>query len=42
VKGLRLEISREKPGQQREAFARLSGEDIDRLWRTAPPRMPTR
>jgi hypothetical protein len=42
VKGLRLEISLEKPGQQREDFARLSGEDIDRLWRTAPPRMPTR
>ncbi len=42
LQGLSLEISLEKPGQQREAFARLSGEDIDRLWRTAPPRMPTR
>ena len=42
LQGLSLEISLEKPGQQREAFARLSGEDIDRLWRTAPPLMPTR
>jgi hypothetical protein len=37
-----LEISLEKPGQQREDFARPSGDDIDRLWRTAPPRMPAR
>jgi hypothetical protein len=37
-----LEISLEKPGQQREDFARLGGDDIVLLWRTAPPRMPAR
>ena len=40
LKGHRLEISLEKPGQQREDFARLGGDDIVLLWRTAPPRMP--
>ena len=42
LKGLRLEISLQKSGQQREDFASLGGEDIDLLWRTAPRRMPAR
>jgi hypothetical protein len=42
LKGLRLDISLENPGQQREDFARLGGGDIVLLWRTAPPRMPAR